>query len=596
LRLGLRGKLILACLGLIALSMFAADAYLSSALDRALTRRIADDLAVRLALAERSVAQAEIAGPGAAGAAGATERDAWDRLADDLGERARARVSIIALDGTVLGDSQVDRAALDRVENHAGRPEVKQALAEGRGAAVRLSDTVRQRMMYAALPLRRDGRTIGVVRAAVALTDVDAAVGRVRGLLLVASLVAFAVAALASTIAAHRMTRVVRRVTDTARRMSEGDLDARSRVGGRDELGELGRTLDKLAGGLSASLAELRSERDRMAGILQSMDEGVLLLDTDGRIAMINPALREMLLLGSEVVGRSLLEVIRHSPLRKLLEQAREGTVVSGEVEIEGVKPRRMLVRASLLRGDPGGVLAVFFDVTELRRLETLRRDFVANVSHELRTPITAVRSAAETLRSGAAADPTASARFLDILDRNAERLQHLVEDLLDLSRIESRQFQLQPESIPMAPALAHAVSLSRERAEKKRITLDARAPQELVATADRRVLEQVLANLIDNAIKYSGAGCRVDVEARAAGDVVEVAVRDDGPGIEARHLPRLFERFYRVDAGRSRDQGGTGLGLSIVKHLVEAMGGRVSVESTPGKGSTFSFTLPLPR
>ena len=251
-----------------------------------------------------------------------------------------------------------------------------------------------------------------------------------------------------------------------------------------------------------------------------------------------------------------------------------------------------VVVQAARLR-EPGGLLLVFFDVTELRRLESLRRDFVANVSHELRTPVTAVRSAAETLRT-AASDPTALARFLDIIDRNAERLQHLVDDLLDLSRIESRQYRLRPEDVSVGPALQQITDPLRERAEKKRISLRVDVGPEVPPVhADPRALQQVVTNLIDNAIKYCGDGCEVVARASPGASEVRILVSDNGPGIEAKHLPRLFERFYRVDLGRSRDQGGTGLGLSIVKHLVEAMGGRVTVESAPGQGSSFSFTLP---
>ncbi len=313
------------------------------------------------------------------------------------------------------------------------------------------------------------------------------------------------------------------------------------------------------------------------------------MLDGGGRIASVNPALREMLLLPPDVTGKRPLEVIRHHELKELIE-----TGGGGEIELSGVKPRRLLIRVSQLDG-LGGKLVVFFDVTALRRLETIRRDFVANVSHELRTPVTAVRSAAETLHAVVGkGDPATAARFLDIIERNAERLQDLVEDLLDLSRIESRQYHLRPEALELPTMLEHTLAGLRDRADKRGIKLRSEAAQGLPpARADRRALEQVLANLVDNAIKYCNSGSTVVVRATARPEDIEIAVVDDGPGIDARHLPRIFERFYRVDPGRGRDSGGTGLGLSIVKHLVEAMGGRVNVASTPGQGSTFAFTLP---
>ena len=332
--------------------------------------------------------------------------------------------------------------------------------------------------------------------------------------------------------------------------------------------------------------------------ILSGMEDGVLLIDAEGKIAFVNPALRQMLLLRADSVGKTPLEVIQNEQLEKLVESADEtGTTQSAELELSGLMPRRMLVRVVPLAGEPGGLLAVFVDVTDIRRLESMRKDFVANASHELRTPVTAVRSAAETLRFAMENDPEAAIHFLDIIERNAERLHLLVEDLLDLSRIESREFRMNIEDEAIGDVVAQVMGLFRERAEKKQIRLTADVPPTLPAVrADRRALEQVLTNLVDNALKYSPEGASVVVRAREEvgkrRTLVRVAVIDNGPGIEPKHLPRLFERFYRVDKGRSRELGGTGLGLSIVKHLCDALGGSIDVESTVGQGSTFSFTL----
>ncbi len=345
----------------------------------------------------------------------------------------------------------------------------------------------------------------------------------------------------------------------------------------------------------------VRAERDLLTGILNGMQEGVLVVDQegqDGRVLLINPALREMLLLHDGVVGQPLQQAVHHDELKQLLRRAasvRPGDEqVTGEIDVSGIRPRRLLVQASLLSGEPRSLLAVFVDVTDMRRLESLRRDFVANVSHELRTPVTAVRSAAETLRQAAVHDAQAVPRFIDIIDRNAERLQQLVEDLLDLSRIESRAYRLSPEPLHIGAVVQQVLPLFRERADKKRLALRTRiAPYLPPASADRHALEQVLTNLIDNAVKYCQEEAEITVRAVADGEDLRVTVADTGPGVEPRHLPRLFERFYRVDAGRSRDLGGTGLGLSIVKHLVEAGGGQISVQSVVGQGSDFSFTVP---
>jgi two-component system phosphate regulon sensor histidine kinase PhoR len=584
-KIGIRGKLFLISISLVALAVFAIDTYLSSVMDSFLTARLRDDLFVRAALVEREAARAELALDDLAG---------WDALADDLGARARARVTLIRADGAVLGDSEVAAADLPGVENHGARPEVRDALAGRRGWIDRYSTTVHSRMSYVAVPLRRDGKVAGAARLATPLAEVGATTGRVRRYLRIGSLIGLAVPALLALFGAHRLGQIMRALTGAARRMASGDLSVRTRVRGRDELAELSRALDNLADSLAGSLKDLRAERDLSSGILTAMHEGVLVVDLSGRIALVNPALREMLLLGGDVVGRSPLEAIRHAELPAILDRARENQgPATGEIEVAGVKPRRLLVHASRIPGAPGGLLVVFVDVTDVRRLESLRRDFVANVSHELRTPVTAVRSAAETLRGAAARDPAAAERFLDIIERNAERLQRLVEDLLDLSRIESREYKLHVEPIGLAPVVGHVLTLARDRAEAKRIELRAGDAGAAAVRADRRALEQVLANLIDNAVKYCPDGSTVEVDAETVDMAVRVTVSDDGPGIEAKHLPRLFERFYRVDAGRSRDLGGTGLGLSIVKHLVEAMGGRVAVDSAPGKGTRFTFTLP---
>jgi two-component system, OmpR family, phosphate regulon sensor histidine kinase PhoR len=446
------------------------------------------------------------------------------------------------------------------------------------------------------------------VYASLATLGRNAAVGSSTALF-VALLAGAFVGFVMSALSVRWFDDAVRPLTDAARRMHEGDLTVRARVAREQDVGQLGAAFDQLAGSLSQTVGELRSERDLVSRILDGMQEGVLLLDNDGKVALMNPALREMLLLRADLLGQPLLEVVRHAELKELLDRARTTrTTCSGEVELGGLKPRRLLVRGTAftqLRGrdhggreqeNASGLLAVFFDVTDIRRLESLRRDFVANVSHELRTPVTAVLSAAETLDMALGKDPEQAKRFLAIIERNAARLQRLIEDLLDLSRIESRELRLRPERFPFEPFAAHLLGMFRERADKRRIALRLEATKGIEADIDRRALEQVLTNLVDNAVKYCPEGSSVvlradPAEGSTAG--VRLRVEDDGSGIEEKHLPRLFERFYRVDAGRSREMGGTGLGLSIVKHLVEAMGGTIEVASTVGKGTTFDVKIP---
>lgn len=585
--IGLRGRLLVASVVVITLSVVVAEGVLRRSLVAELKQRIQSDLAVRASLAADTAMRESLSAPAA---------PRWQSLAGELSERMNARVTFITRQGKLLGDSTVSWASVSGTDNHATRHEVAQALSTGVGHSVRDSSTVGAQMMYVAHAFESpDGETV-VARVALPLTEVEQAVANLWRLVAMGSLVALLVALVLSSAGAHWASENARRLADAARRMADGDLSTRTHSVGDDEFAELGGTLDKLATRLSSAFNDLRAERDLLGGILAGMGEGVLLVDDGGRVVLVNHGLREMLLIGDDAVGKELTEVIRDSELQSIIDKTRRtGSTVSGELEIAGIKPRRLLVRALSLSPQPVGTLAVFVDVTDLRRLEKLRREFVANVSHELRTPVTAIRSATETLLEGAARDPAAMPMFVDIIDRNAERLHALVEDLLDLSRIESREYRLEKSSVPLSDAVAKTLSLFRERAEKKRVLLTTLFSDDAaLVKADPRALEQVLTNLLENAIKYCQADSVIEVSAQAeSAATVRVSLSDSGPGIEAKHLPRLFERFYRIDKGRSRDIGGTGLGLSIVKHLVEAMDGVVGVESVPGQGSVFWFTMP---
>jgi two-component system phosphate regulon sensor histidine kinase PhoR len=439
------------------------------------------------------------------------------------------------------------------------------------------------------------GKLFSLASAIVALVGsiVWMGVPALRPALPFAVTLALGVALATTLLAAHLLTAASKELGAAAGRLAKGDFEGSALASG-GELDEIGRSLDRVARELSETLRSLREERDQLRGILAGMEEGVLLLDRDGRIALLNTALREMLLLGTDAIGKTQLEAIRHADLKELLDHGREASEpVTGEIELGGLKPRRLLVRVAAVPGQEEQVFAVFVDVTEMRRLESLRRDFVANVSHELRTPVTAIRSAAETLQGGLPEDRLVLEQFIGIIERNAQRLHELVEDLLDLSRIESQKLKLAMEPLDLRAVFAQVLSLFKERADRRQVALANDAVIGLPrVVADRRALEHIVTNLVDNAVKYCAPGSRVTLRGEEQGGQIRVVISDNGPGIEARHLPRLFERFYRVDPGRSREIGGTGLGLSIVKHLAEAMGGTVSVESAPGAGTTFSIVL----
>lgn len=586
-RFRVRTKLFLVSLGLIVMALLVSDLFLAPRLDRLLTERVRADLLVRARLMEpEALALSQKTSPQAPGL--------WQALAKGLGQRANARVTLIAITGVVLGDSSLEEAAVPNLENHLDRPEVMAALTGGEGVSLRYSSTLQRRMMYVARALRgTNAQNVGVVRVALPLADVDQVVGQFRKLLWTASLLALVAAAIFSSAAAHWLSSSLRAMAQAAAQMVRGDLETRTRTHGTDELAELGHALDLLATSLRDAMRELRSERDLLRGILASMQEGVLVVDMEDRTVHMNPAVRAMLLLNEKSIGRPLIEIIRNADLIEMLGRARSGADMSAvELELGGVKPRRLLAHASPLPDRPGDMLIALVDVTNLRRLESIRKDFVANASHELRTPVASIRSAAETLRS-ALGDPEAALGFVEILERNAERLQRLVEDLLDLSRIESREFALRTENVDLSSFLEHILPLYQDRFRQKQMPFQNAIPAGIRVQADRRALDMIFSNLLDNAVKYCPEGTPVRIEVETTDARVRIILADQGPGIPPEHLHRIFERFYRVDAGRSRNLGGTGLGLAIVKHLAEAMEGTVGVDSQPGQGTKFSVTLP---
>jgi two-component system phosphate regulon sensor histidine kinase PhoR len=391
--------------------------------------------------------------------------------------------------------------------------------------------------------------------------------------------------------------RALSKMADAVRAMRRGDFTARAPVPERSPLAPLSTALNDLAADLGASIDASRKERDLLSGILDGMAEGVIVFDRDGHIILANLAARRIAVSGDDVIGKSAIEALRNAALAEAVGRALEkGETSVREVEMGGVLPRRLFVRLSERAGAPeggGGVIAVLHDVTDLRRLETIRTDFVANVSHELRTPVTAITTAADTLLGGALADPKDAAEFVEMIERNAQRLRRLVEDLLDLSKIEGKAYKLAPAEVPLGSLFEQGKKLVQDAAQRRRMRVIVEPRSDVCAWIDRHAFEQVLGNLLDNAVKYAGEGASVSVSAREEGDSVVVSVADTGAGIAPQHLGRLFERFYRADAGRSREMGGTGLGLAIVKHLVESMRGTISVKSTLGRGTTFTMVLP---
>jgi two-component system phosphate regulon sensor histidine kinase PhoR len=519
-----------------------------------------------------------------------------DPVVDTTAGEVRERVTIIDLDGRVVADSSVSGAELAALENHGQRPEVLAALASGAGSSVRHSATLGVDLMYAAVSVRVGDRVRAVSRVAHSLEEIDEQVAALRRSVGWALLLAFVVTVPLATLLSNSLSRPLREIMQAARQFGAGDLGSRIRVERQDELGELGRILNQAAEQLQQRLGELGRDRARTAAILSAMEEGVLAVDHKGLVLVANDALRQHFDL-SEPLGRHYLEVVRQREVSEIVEGVlKDGERRTSEIEV----PRLHLVFSVTgvafpgADGLPPGAILTFHNTTERRRLERVRRDFVANASHELRTPLTSIRGFVEALEDGAAADPLLATRFLGKIHAQADRMVALADDLLQLSRLESEERAPTWTNVrPGAVAAEVAASLAALATERG-VALaqrDEGAP-EVVSDAD--CLRRILENILDNAIKYTQEGGHVEVVASptdGGGAVVEV--RDDGPGIAAEHLPRIFERFYRADKARSRELGGTGLGLAIVKHLAESVGARVTVTSELAKGSLFCVHLP---
>ncbi len=559
--------------------------FLNRTIDRNVTARIAEHLRREAHLAaDLAAAEPDLA------------REA-DRLADRLGGDLAVRVTIIAVDGTVLGDTDLDAGELQRIENHAGRPEVIEALRQGEGQAVRFSATLSERMLYVARRIDPGKPERGVIRIAVPLTAVRREQEAVRGPLLAAALLSVAAAALFGWLAARRPARRLEEMARAATEIAAGRMGARAEPIGRDEVATLARSLNRMAAQLEERLALISRERNQLRMVLDGMVEGVLLTDPTGRILLANGAFERIFEALPPVEGRRPLEVARVPALQEAIEAAlRADRPVTREIVLG--RAGEKVIRASLASIKEGeaivGAVAVFHDITEIRRLEQIRSEFVANVSHELRTPLTAIKGYAETLRDGGLRDPERAAEFVEVIHRHAERLGALIEDLLDLSAVEQGEAHLALAAVPLREVVAQVEGVIRPLAEGKGQTLTIALPDDPPAPlADRDRLGQVLINLLDNAVKFTPEGGRITLSARAAEGRVTIAVADTGIGIAPADLGRVFERFYRVDRSRDRREGGTGLGLAIAKHLTQAMGGAIEVASEPGSGTTFRVILP---
>jgi two-component system phosphate regulon sensor histidine kinase PhoR len=517
-----------------------------------------------------------------------------DAEADRLGVLTGTRVTLIAPDGRVVGDSSETLEGVAGMENHALRPEVVEARSAGLGRASRHSDTLNIDMLYVAVPVRHPA--IGFVRVALPLTDVRHHLQTVFITTATGLGLAFVGAALIAWVFSARIGQRVRAVADVARRYRSGDLTPTRMDFGDDELGEVARSLDESVQDVGRRLAEQARDRGRMEAILAGMVEGVIVVDRQGRIQLANNAAQRMLKLDSVGTGRPYVETIRHPAIAELVAAA----LLNRTPEPLQLSPprdpsRTIMARAAPAIGDAAhGVVVVMHDITDLRRADRIRRDFVANVSHELRTPLTAIRGYVEALGEEDA-NPEDTRRFVAIITRHTERMERLVQDLLRLARLDAGQETLAVVDCEIRTlAQAVATDVARAIAERQqRVEIDI-APGAEIIRGDPARLHDALRNLVANAITYGPEGTTVRIEASRTDGHITISVLDEGPGIPEEDLSRVFERFYRVDKSRARDPGGTGLGLAIVKHLVELHGGEVRAENRAEGGARFTVILPV--
>jgi two-component system phosphate regulon sensor histidine kinase PhoR len=504
------------------------------------------------------------------------------------------RVTIIGMDGTVLGDSEADPADM---ENHLYRSEVSRAIQTGEGIATRASRTLGSDALYVAVLVRRDalpeGEPLGVMRVSMPLDEIELLVGRLSRTIMLTGLLVAVFSIVLATYVASRTVNPIRQLTKVVERVAQGDMRARLLPTTHDEMGQLTRAFNIMADELNDKVAMLAQERAFLSGVLNTMADGVIITDENGLVLLTNPAaLRILAFPGKEVQGRTFAQVTRERQLIELWDVCRQSSVEqTAMVEAGGRNAFLQAVITPLSEPAPPRFLVILQDLTRIRRLETIRRDFISNISHELRTPLASLSLVVETLKDGAIDDPEAAQRFLSFIESELSTLTQMVEELLELSQIESGQVPFRLKVTPVAKLIKKPVKRLAPQAERANIAVEVNIPEDIPPVlADSRRIQQVVMNLLHNALKFTPEGGHVMLKAEVVGPEVVIAVQDTGVGIPADDVPRIFERFYKAD--RARADEGVGLGLSIAKHIIQGHGGRIWVKSVEGRGSTFYFSL----
>jgi two-component system phosphate regulon sensor histidine kinase PhoR len=521
-----------------------------------------------------------------------------DSLCKIIGAKSDTRLTVILPDGTVMADSQEKPENMD---NHALRPEIVKAFQGEIGSSIRYSATIETELMYVAIPIREHGEILGVLRASVPLTFIEKTLQVIRIRIMYSAIVISVIVAVISLLLARNISKPLEDMKVGVEKFANGELTFRIQKPGSRELGKLTDALNQMAAQLDEKIRTIVEQKNEQEAVLESMVESVLAVDRKGIIINLNRAAAGIFQLNStDVLNKPVKDHINNRELLELIEKTLSGNEpVEDEIILKERGKYYLQVHGTVLKNAQNqiiGAVIVLNDVTRLRRLEKVRRDFVANVSHEIRTPLTSIKGFAETLLDGAISDSDTAHDFLQIISKQSNRLNAIIEDLLMLAHLEQEndRTQLEFDEHSVRNVLENAIQVCSPKAESKKVCLNLDMKQEYRVKMNSDLLEQAIVNLIDNAIKFSPENSRVDILAANSDHRLMITVTDQGVGIEKKHLPRLFERFYRVDKARSRNLGGTGLGLAIVKHIAQVHGGNVRVESKPGIGSMFSIYIPI--
>lgn len=570
------------------ISLVAVTWYASHSTRHFFLEQTAADLLTRVRLLENQISQ--FLGP--------FEPRLIDAMCKEIGVSSATRITVVLPSGRVIGDSNEDPAIMD---NHALRPEIIEARKGNVGQSIRLSTTLQNRMMYVAIPLKHNERITAVIRAALPVDAVDQVLKAIRIKIILGGLFIALLAAGISFYVSRRISRPIEKLKEGTDVFARGDLSYRMPGTDLVEIDSLIEALNRMAGQLEDRLGTIVRQKNELSAVLSSMTEGVIAVDMDERIISINRAgARIFENLPENLLNRSIPEVIRNPDLQKFINNALSSKDnLEEDITLYQGGERTLNVHNTPLEGPDGrrsGILVVLNDVTHLRKLENMRKDFAANVSHEIKTPLTAIKGFVETLRTGDGTGPKEADRFLAIIEKHVNRLTDIIEDLMKLSKIEQQDEKndIHLEKSSVKSVISSAIQTCREKAKAKEITIDFVCPEDISLRLDSRLMAQAVGNLLNNAINFSSEKSDIQILASLTDKELRISVQDHGIGIPKDHLSRLFERFYRVDKARSRELGGTGLGLAIVKHIAHAHGGRVSVDSAPGKGSTFTLHLPM--